>query len=119
MEEKNKIISLIREYHPAEKPDKYSHYSEYVGGMKDTGQWFYEIIINDTLENLQECLNLLSLTKSSNEFEEKKKAGKLVEIKIGSSKYWYDVELAEQQRKFYEELEIKMYNRLFHGVDKN
>lgn len=57
MEEKIKIIDLICQRHPSNGVDK--GWSEYVGGMKDTGQWFFRKMLDVPLEELVEFLNEL------------------------------------------------------------
>lgn len=56
---KDSLIAKIRSYHPGQRPDKYKHYGWYTGGMTDTGDWYFEIMIRDSIENLQDCLELL------------------------------------------------------------
>ena len=57
MEDKIKIIDLICQRHPSAGVDK--GWSEYVGGMKDTGQWFFRKMLDVPLQELVDFLNLL------------------------------------------------------------
>lgn len=56
---KDSIISEIRKFHPGNRPEKYKHYGWYIGGMADTGDWYFETMIRDTSGNLAECLAML------------------------------------------------------------
>lgn len=58
-ETKDSIISEIRNFHPGQRPEKYEHYGWYQGGMADTGGWHFEVMFRDTIEHLQDCLDLL------------------------------------------------------------
>ena len=55
MENKIKIIDAICERHPSYGVEK--GWSEYTGGMKDTGQWFFRKLLNCTEEELQSFLD--------------------------------------------------------------
>lgn len=52
--EKIKIIQKISKEHPSLGVKK--GWSEYVGGMADTGRWFFEIMINESKSDLQSFL---------------------------------------------------------------
>ena len=55
MENKIKIIDAICERHPSYGIEK--GWSEYTGGMKDTGQWFFRKMLNCAEEELQSFLD--------------------------------------------------------------
>ena len=55
MKNKIKIIDAICERHPSYGVEK--GWSEYTGGMKDTGQWFFHKMLNCTEEELQSFLD--------------------------------------------------------------
>lgn len=59
MERKVHLIKEITEFHPGSRPDVYRHYGWYVGGMKDTGNWYWHVMIDEPVEELEKCLELL------------------------------------------------------------
>lgn len=74
MQDKIKLIDEICEKHPSYGVDK--RWSKYVGGMKDTGQWFFRKMLDVPQEELQEFLNGIILKE--NEVEERRLAWKLM-----------------------------------------
>ena len=51
MKEKIKLIDKITKYHPLEGVEE--GYSEYTGGMKDSGRWFFRKMIDVPIEKLE------------------------------------------------------------------
>lgn len=60
MEDKIKIIDQIIQFHPSLGVDK--EWSEYTGGMKDSGQWFFRKMLNESIESLQSFLQSIMFT---------------------------------------------------------
>jgi len=54
MEEKIKIIDEICGFHPSAGVDK--GWSWYVGGMRDTGEWYFRKMLDEPIEDLKEFL---------------------------------------------------------------
>lgn len=52
--DKIEIIKEIVKHHPGHGTDR--NYSWYVGGMKDTGDWNWDVMIDEPIERLQEFL---------------------------------------------------------------
>ncbi len=57
MENKIKLIKQIVQFHPS--CGAYKGWSHYTGGMKDSGDWFWEKMIDVPNEELQSFLDLL------------------------------------------------------------
>ncbi len=62
LEEKIIIIDAICKKHPSYGVDK--GWSEYTGGMKDSGQWFFRKMLDVPIEELESFLN--SITEIEN-----------------------------------------------------
>lgn len=103
IESKDEIIDKIRKCHPGMVPEKYKHYAWYVGGMRDTGDWYYEVMIKDTTEHLRECLEIIEAYPKVQPATPK--PGKKVEMIIDSRKYWYDYDEFLAEKKFMEQKE--------------
>ena len=61
MDKKIKIIDAICEHHPSLGVEK--GWSEYTGGMKDTGKWFYRKMLDVPISVLQMFLNKINERK--------------------------------------------------------
>lgn len=57
MQDKIKLIDEICTRHPAYGVDK--GWSEYTGGMKDTGEWFFRKMLDVPQKELQDFLNII------------------------------------------------------------
>jgi hypothetical protein len=57
MEEKIKIIDEIIKRHPSYGVD--NGWSYYVGGMKDSGDWYFRKMLDEPIEKLQSFLDTL------------------------------------------------------------
>lgn len=55
IEKKLKLIDAICLWHPSYGVEK--GWSEYTGGMKDSGQWFLRTMLNSSLKELQDFLD--------------------------------------------------------------
>ena len=110
-EDKLPLIEKIRLHHPADRPDKYQHYGWYIGGMRDSGDWNFEVMIKDSFENLKECSELLGEYKPPKQVEPR--TSKVIEIELNGKKFWYDDEQALAE-KFW-----KIYIRYYNNKHKN
>lgn len=56
---KIELIKKITEYHPANQAGRKRGWSHYVGGMADTGDWYFRKLLDASETDLQNCLNEL------------------------------------------------------------
>lgn len=79
MEEKIKIIKEIVKHHPGYGIQR--GYSWYVGGMRDTGDWKWDVLVDQPLEDLQSFLEELIRAdhKVKEAFEEEQRIADLPE----------------------------------------
>lgn len=113
---KLELISKIREFHPAYEPGLRRGWSWYVGGMRDSGDWYWSTLMRATEEELQECLNELEAIKNTPEptytDEEKEDMKQIVQVAPGIWSNMYQIKL---QRKLFQEFE----NTMLWGSKKN
>lgn len=113
MENKDELIDKIRECHPGMVPEKFKHYAWYVGGMRDTGDWYYEVMIKDTLEHLKECLELIEAYPKIQPATPR--IGKKVELTIDGKKYWFDFDEYKASEEYREQKEKEYWAYHFSG----
>lgn len=58
--DKKEVIGDIKQFHPSECPYEFKTYAWYIGGEQDEGEWNEKTMINEPLERLEECLNILA-----------------------------------------------------------
>lgn len=110
MEEKIKIIDEICKHHPASGVEK--GWSWYVGGMKDSGAWYFRKMLDAPIEELQAFLRQLILDKNRPSLEslmteeEKADAKKIIQPIPGMYMTLYEYKLLH---KWHEELERKIF----------
>jgi|6_EtaG_2_1085325.scaffolds.fasta_scaffold35808_3 hypothetical protein len=105
MKKKLKIIDEICKRHPASGVEK--GWSEYTGGMKDTGSWFVRKMLDCSKKELQEFLDK-KIEEESKPREETKYSGKVVWC--GSN--W----IQEEEAKFIQNME-EQSERIFFRID--
>lgn len=106
MEEKLKIIDAICERHPAYGVD--AGFSEYTGGMKDTGQWFVRKMLDVPQDHLQFFLDRIIEQESRipTAFTEQELADQKVVVQVGN--VFTNEYTRKQIEKFRKEIERKI-----------
>jgi len=62
--DKLELIEKIIDFHPAYEAGTKRGWSWYVGGMKDTGEWYFRKLLTASIEELQQCLDELEAIKN-------------------------------------------------------
>jgi hypothetical protein len=114
MKNKIKIIDEIVKRHPAYGVDK--GWSYYVGGMKDTGDWYYRKMIDVPLIELKSFL--YEIVEQENKPKKELTEQELIDSKIlHKTEYGWETELHRKQGKMFDKMfEQKLYNYSI-GID--
>lgn len=112
MEEKIKIIKQIVKHHPGYGTEK--GYSWYEGGMRDTGDWKWEKMIDEPIDKLRSFLSDLSgIQKRNNELnrlhmEEYNRVQAMSEI--DRTKYYIEKgrEMKEEWNRYAKDIESRL-----------
>ena len=107
-DEKIKIIDEISQRHPSLGTDK--GWSQYTGGMMDSGNWFFRKMLNESIEELQSFLDELiqqeNKAKIPKEYTEQEKIDMNIWHVEGNMVY---TEYHKKQfLKFHKEIEQKL-----------
>ena len=104
---KIKIIDEICKRHPSYGVEK--GWSEYVGGMRDSGQWFYRKMLNHSKKELKLFLDEIILEESKPKTplteQEKEDCGIFHELPNGG---WITEYSMKNLQRFNEEMERKL-----------
>lgn len=107
--DKLELIKEFDKYHPGYGVEW--GYSEYVGGMTDTGRWLFEVLASEPVESLQSKLDFLK--------EEHKKSQE--QIRLAKEKYEMVRQLSEkEQRIYYKELKRRNdeeFKKIFRNME--
>ena len=108
MEEKLKIIDKICERHPAYGLKK--GWSEYVGGMADTGRWFTRKMLDVSIEELQSFLDWIisEENKPKQVLTEEERADCEITHSLGNG-IWINEYERKILEKFRREVDQKLY----------
>ena len=93
------LIKKITSYHPAYTAGTRRGWSYYVGGMMDTGNWYYHKLLDASIEELEACLaELVNESKLAPppSKEDKKKMDKYVYLGNGIFSNEYQVEKMQE-----------------------
>lgn len=108
MENKIKIIDEIVKRHPSYGVEQ--GWSYYVGGMKDTGNWYFRKMLDVSIEELQEFLN--NIIKAENTpkttLTDQQEIDSRIIIKL-SNGGWTNKYQQGLWEKFYQDSECKMF----------
>lgn len=108
--DKLELIDLITNFHPASDVGIKKGWSYYVGGMKDSGDWYYKKLMQAPIEVLEQLLSELKeewkpkdpVIYTQEEQEQMKQF-----VQIGKSHFMSVYEL-NQQKKFVKDQEKKL-----------
>ena len=101
MKKKIKIIDAICERHPSLGIER--GWSEYVGGMADTGRWFFRIMLDVPIEELQSFLD--GIIAEENKPIECQPSSGVIHIYKDS---WVSQEEQEMFKKMFDDLDKKI-----------
>lgn len=110
MEDKVKIIDLICQRHPSIGVDK--GWSYYVGGMRDTGEWYFRKMLDAPLEELVEFLNGLIA-------EERKPKHELTPLEEYKSKIIIKQDTPETGQSWMTQLTKESYEDFWRKAEKD
>lgn len=113
LKEKIKLIDKITAHHPSYGIKK--GWSEYTGGMKDSGMWFFRIMLNATAKELQLFLDEIIRVESIPEVElteQEKIDSKIIHTFNGGF-------ITELGRKYFQKLTDEREISLLFNAQKN
>lgn len=116
-DDKIKIIDLICQRHPSAGVEK--GWSYYVGGMRDTGEWYFRKMLDADPQELIDFLNKLIAEENKPKIElteeEKIKANTYIEIEVDGKKSWMTQLYKEQTEEFI----LRNANNFLFGSNKD
>lgn len=113
MDKKIEVIKEIVKFHPGLGADK--GYSWYEGGMRDTGGWKWDVMIDKPLHNLEEFLEYLKEWKIENDEWNKKNLeeyGRVEKLSKDKQDLYYKNKYEEEKQariKWMQEFERKLW----------
>lgn len=107
MEEKKYLIKKITEFHPTCGVER--GWSEYTGGMEDTGRWLIFKMLESPLPELKRFYLELSAAKKNNT-EISEGGSELVSVKLSDGAvYVVSEKQRDEYKKFVSEIEYKLF----------
>jgi len=107
MEDKIKVIDLICQRHPSYGISK--GWSEYTGGMKDDGQWFFRKMLDVPLEELVDFLNKLIYDERISRHELTDEEIVKSNIIMSQDGNWYNQLSKEKIEEFWRKAELDAF----------